>query len=180
MCSVFKKLIRDILRWPFLVILAMSVLLALVIPPEWVQSIPGVTPLLQAVINAVPAVRDYIHVSRFPSIAEVYFPLMLLISPLHFVWTWKSMEHERWRVKFKTKPAKAFFSLVVAAGLTALVGWASFLVGGGQLNVIPWNESRAALAAGGYLASGGGFFIALAALVAGFKALLERIGERNG
>jgi hypothetical protein len=58
-----------------------------------------------------------------------------------------------------------------------LLAFGTFAVGGGQLGIVPWNESKIALGLAGYVASGGGFFIALAALVLGCRGAIKAIGR---
>jgi len=170
---------NEIVQWPFLTILSASVLLALVIPPGWMQWALG-SSILQPVTEWVPATRDFIRYSRFPDVAAVYFPLMLVLSPLHFLWMWRTMSRRSWVDQFQNRPGAATTRLLVVLFLTLLIGFGTFVEGGGQLDVIPWNESRIALALAGYMASGGGFFVVLASLVLGCQALIHRIGARNG
>jgi len=170
---VIKELSRQLVQWPFLVILAASISLALLIPPRFISTMPGIDTLLRAVTNAVPATGEFIQHSRFPEIAAVYFPLMLVLSPLHFLWTWRIASRTVWTIQFANTPIKASFKLLVALALTALTAFGTFAVGGGQLEVIPWNESKVALALAGYVESGGGFFIALAAFVLGCEGLVK-------
>ena len=170
---------REILQWPFLAILGSSTLLALVIPPEWIRVIPGVDVLLRAVIDWVPATRDYIRVSRFPDVASVYFPLMLLLSPLHFLWVWKMVPRTAREERFARNPVKASFSLIGTLAILGLVAFFTFGIGGGQLKIIPWNESRIALALAGYAASGGAFFGLLAELVLFCEGAIKRLRRRR-
>ncbi len=179
--SLPNQIAHEVAQWPFLVILSASVLLTFVIPPGAVRATPSLAALLDWIIATVPAVHDYVRHSRFPEIASVYFPMMFLLSPLHFVWMWKTMSTTFWDRQFATTPVAAVFRLLAALLLAALAGFMAFMEGGMQLRIIPWNESRIALALAGYVASGGAFFIALAAIAKGVHALTRRIGEmRHG
>ncbi len=175
MRTLATQVAKEIAQWPFLVILAASVLLALVIPPELSQMTLG-SWVLQPVAELVPATGDYVRHSRFPEVAAVYFPVMLLLSPLHFLWMWKTMSRASWVDQFQMKPVAAIVRLLVVLFLALLIGYGTFIEGGGQLEIIPWNESKVALALAGYIASGGGFFIVLASFVMGCQALISRIG----
>lgn len=170
-------LTRQIAQWPLVVILGASLALVLV-PPLWIRSVPGVDALSSLVSQAVPGTRHYILHSSLPEIATVYFPLMLLLSPLHFLWMWRLGSSISWEAEFANSPIKASLRLLVALGLTALVAFGTLAVGGGQLSVVPWNESKLALALAGHIASGGGFFIALAAVALGCRGAVRTLRAR--
>lgn len=156
------KLIREITAWPFLTVLVCSTLLTYVIPPEWIRAVPVLHQLTKWIAAHVPGVAAYIRHSDFPAVAEIYFPFMLLISPLHFVWIWRQEDqHILWRNLISTKPLLTFFRILVASAVLLLVGISSFKWGGTQLDVVPWNESKIALCLAGHAAAGGGFFILL-------------------
>lgn len=180
MKALAKQVFHEFAQWPFLTVLLMSVLLALVIPPSWIELVPGAKLLTQTIFDWVPATRDYIRRSSFPHVAAVYFPIMLLLSPLHFVWIWKTMSGTFWKRQFEDRPIAACLRLLIALLLTLLIGFGTYIEGGGQLKAIPWNESKIALALAGYIASGGAFFIAMATVAKGFQALVQRIGGTHG
>jgi hypothetical protein len=170
--STMHRVVDQLIQWPFLVILSTSVLLALVVPPGVIRALPGLDGILDGVIQHVPATADYIRHSRFPDVAAVYFPLMLIISPLHCLWMWKTMSRGFWTKQFHDHPWQGALRLMAALALVFLIGFATWAEGGGQLEILPWNESRVALALAGYVVAGGGFFIGLTMLALGFRALL--------
>lgn len=169
---------REILRWPFLAVLTASIVLV-VVPPSVVLAIPGLKPLVHFISDAVPATRHYVKHSAFRDVAEVYFPLMLLLSPLHLVWMWQLGPRKNWQAEFMTSPIKATSRLLVVVALVCLVGFVTFLEGGAQLKILPWNESKLALALSGYIASGGGFFVALTALAFGCRGLANALRSKE-
>lgn len=169
------RVIRDLVQWPFVVIVSTSALLALVIPPGWLQAVPGLGALLRIATEYVPAIGGYVRHSRFPDVAAVYFPMMLLISPLHSVWIWQTMSRSFWTDEFRDHSIRGALRLLGALVLTFFVGFATWVEGGGQLGILPWNDSRLALALAGYIVAGGGFFIALTTVALGLHALVKRI-----
>ena len=178
--SISERLVFELRQWPLLVVLAASILLAILIPPSVLQDIPGLSSLLHVLVENIPATRDYVRSSQFPDVAAVYFPFMVLLSPLLFLYGLRITPRGFWDEQFAQKPLVATFRLLVALLITVFVGYGSFVEGGGQLNIIPWNDSRIALGLAGFVVCGGAFFMLLASLVFGVKAFLTRIGAQNG
>lgn len=169
------RLIKQLTAWPFLVIMICSAALTYLIPPEWIRTIPGMNTLLQWMVEHVPALSAYIKKSRFPQVAEIYFPLMLLVSPLHFVWIWRNEEqHAIWRNLFSEKPFRTFIRLLLTTALLVFGGFFTFLWGGTQLESVPWNDSKIALCLAGHIAAGGGFFTLLGNTLSGYKKLIKK------
>ena len=180
MRQIANQLIHEFTQWPILVLLLVSVLLALVIPPRLLQALPGSFEFLHAVTDRVPAIQDYIEKSRFPDIATVYFPIMFLLSPLHALWAWKLMSGGVWANQFAISLIGATGKISVILFLIFLTGFGSFIQGGGQLDIVPWNDSRIALAFGGTIATGGAFFILLVSLIIGIRSIWRRVGAKHG
>ena len=168
------KLIKEITAWPFVVIMACSGVICYLVPPEWIKAIPGVSLLTLWIIELVPSFPAYIEKSHFPEVAELYFPLMLLISPLHFVWIWRQEDqHTLWRNLISINRFRSAIQLLFTTAFLLFVAMASFMWGGTQLEVIPWNESKIALFLAGHIAAGGGFFSLLAITLSGYKELFK-------
>ncbi|RJF95181.1 hypothetical protein [Noviherbaspirillum saxi] len=169
------KILKELTSWPFLIILLCSFTLTYLVSPEWVRSQPGVDVVLGWILNHIPALNAYVSHSRFPDIAYVYFPAMLLISPLHFIFVWRQDEqHQFWRVLFDEKPVRTAFRLLITTALLIIVALITCLWGGEQLDSVPWNDSKLALFLAGHAAAGGAFFGMLGVTLSGFAVLFGR------
>lgn len=169
------KIIEELTSWPFIVVMLCSFTFSYVISPDWLRAYSSVDMLLQWILNHVPALQEYVKKSSFPDVASTYFPTMVLVSPLHFIFIWRQEnQHALWRELFKFKPIQAFFRLMVTTAFFVFIAIGSFMWGGEQLDSVPWNESKLALFLAGHFVAGGAFFGLLAVTLSGYKALISR------
>lgn len=166
--------VRALQYWPLVVATAVSFLLVYVFSPESIRSIPGIEAYLHWAVTSIPAIQEHITSSRFPEVAYIYFPLMLVMSPLHFLHVWQTTPRAVWDEKFAKQPVTAFAQLLFVLALTALLAYGSVWLGVSQLKIFPWNDSEFALALIGQFISGGAFFGFLAVFARAAKGFLKR------
>ena len=143
--------------------------IALFSPTDVLDRLPWIRNISTPLSEIFPPIRFYAQKSMYPQIAELYFTVMWILSPLTFYWLGKDFSEKtepvlaKWKNDYRTlsigKKLNVIFCILII--LPSLIYFCWFLNRGYDLIWLPINSSVFALGTGGYFLAGTGGWWAL-------------------
>lgn len=111
-----------------------------------------------------PPIGHYAEKSSFPQVSAVYFSVMWLFAPLHFLYLKRQLEAQEDLLRTDVRGwLGRIGQFAIGVVLLPLLGlFALFVNPGFDFNLLPVNSSRLALGVAGFIFAGAGGFALLA------------------
>jgi hypothetical protein len=157
--------------------------LSLTVPADVLDPHPRLNALTAWTVSLFPATRAYVDQSMFPGVAQLYFALMILHSPIHLPFLVRLARRDfELAARTKWKDAALLRLMLLSAVLVLLLpGLAYFALvvnPGMELAWMPMSSQRWALGVFGWFFAGFGALAMMTYAVVGASAMYRHVHRR--